>query len=411
MKILLVTRGVPGCGKSTWIKDNGLEKYTLSPDTIRLMFSSPKMNVDGTMSIPSDNDKRVWDLFQTILEFRMASGDFTIVDATHTKLFYYKDYKQLCEKFGYELVVVDFSKIDLETVLKRNAGREQYKQVPKNVIVKMYETMKQTKLDGYNVIPYEDVMEYLYSKDKPIDVNYYKKIVVFGDIHSCYEPLKEYFDKEPFSKDNLYIFCGDYFDRGIQAKEVLQFLLDMVEQPNVVLLKGNHEIWVDNYVKSGLDAYLSPAFVKSLEDMGDLKENLTKISKKLVDKFYLTFDNKNVIVTHGGTPCIPLVDVKSIQNIKGVGNYGDGELVDEYFNNSTIDMAYSIHGHRNINDVPIKNGRTFNLEGKVELGGYLRIVELTKDGFNPLYIKNNVYDKELEQKHFKLKGDYDVKRT
>lgn len=411
MKILLVTRGVPGCGKSTWIKDNGFEKYTLSPDTIRLMFSSPKMNVDGTMSIPSDNDKRVWDLFQTILEFRMASGDFTVVDATHTKLFYYKDYKKLCEKFGYELVVADFSEIDLETVLKRNIGREQYKQVPKDVIVKMYESMKQTKLDGYNVIPYEDVMEYLYSKDNPIDVNEYNKIVVFGDIHSCYEPLKEYFDKEPFSKDNLYIFCGDYFDRGIQAKEVLQFLLDMVEQPNVVLLKGNHEIWVDNYVKSGLDAYLSPAFVKSLEDMGELKENLTKISKKLVDKFYLTFDNKNIIVTHGGTPRIPLVDVKSIQNIKGVGSYNDCDLVDEYFNNSTIDVAYSIHGHRNINNVPIQNGRTFNLEGKVELGGYLRIVELTKDGFNPLYIKNDVYDKELEQKHFKLKGDYDVKRT
>ena len=102
---------------------------------------------------------------------------------------------------------------------------------------------------------------------------------------------------------------------------------------------------------------------------------------------------------------------KTIQNIKGVGSYGDGELVDNYFNRNTIDIAYSIHGHRNVNNVPIQNGRTFNLEGKVELGGYLRIVELTKDGFNPLYIKNNVYDKELEQKHFKLKGDYDVKRT
>jgi hypothetical protein len=96
----------------------------------------------------------------------------------------WQDYKKLCEKFGYELVVADFSEIDLETVLKRNAGREQYKQVPKDVIVKMYESMKQTNLDGYKVIPYNDVMEYLYSTDNPIDVNDYKKVVVFGDIHS-----------------------------------------------------------------------------------------------------------------------------------------------------------------------------------------------------------------------------------
>ena len=35
MRILILTRGVPGCGKSTWIKQNGLEAYT------SLCFSIP----------------------------------------------------------------------------------------------------------------------------------------------------------------------------------------------------------------------------------------------------------------------------------------------------------------------------------------------------------------------------------
>lgn len=37
MRTLLLFRGAPGCGKSLYIKEHDLEKYTLSADTIRLM--------------------------------------------------------------------------------------------------------------------------------------------------------------------------------------------------------------------------------------------------------------------------------------------------------------------------------------------------------------------------------------
>ncbi len=37
MRILLLLRGAPGCGKSTWIQRQGLKKYTLSADDIRLL--------------------------------------------------------------------------------------------------------------------------------------------------------------------------------------------------------------------------------------------------------------------------------------------------------------------------------------------------------------------------------------
>ena len=37
MRILLLLRGAPGCGKSAWVEANGLKPYTLSSDDIRLM--------------------------------------------------------------------------------------------------------------------------------------------------------------------------------------------------------------------------------------------------------------------------------------------------------------------------------------------------------------------------------------
>lgn len=37
MRTLVLLRGLPGVGKSTWIKEQGLEPYTLSADQIRLL--------------------------------------------------------------------------------------------------------------------------------------------------------------------------------------------------------------------------------------------------------------------------------------------------------------------------------------------------------------------------------------
>ena len=46
MRVLLLLRGSAGCGKSTWIEQNGLKPYTLSADDIRLLCQSPVLQVD-----------------------------------------------------------------------------------------------------------------------------------------------------------------------------------------------------------------------------------------------------------------------------------------------------------------------------------------------------------------------------
>ena len=47
MRTLLLMRGAPGAGKSTWIKNHNLEEYTLSPDNIRILCSSIEMQPTG----------------------------------------------------------------------------------------------------------------------------------------------------------------------------------------------------------------------------------------------------------------------------------------------------------------------------------------------------------------------------
>lgn len=410
MKLLLVLRGIPGCGKSTWIKEHDLEEYTLSPDNIRLLYSSPELGLDGKYHISSKCDKYVWNFLNERLEARMKVGDTTVIDATHTKESYLKDYKKLCKKYNYRMIVVDFSSVDLDTIKDRNGKREEYKKVPEEVINRMYQQIS-TPLQGtYEIYSYDDpkvcsLDNFIYK----IDGLQYEKVIVFGDLHNCYDPLKEYFDKNPISDKNLYIFVGDYFDRGIQGKEVLQFCLNNCEKDNFIFLTGNHEKWIKNWLEDGDNANITPDFRNSLEQFGELKSELSKFFRRLKlavnVKFYGGGIFRMFSITHGGLS-LPLdYRTSAIQCIKGVGDYDDLDEVnnsfDELNKKEILDimgmMYYNVHGHRNVKDDPIisKSGYNINLEGKVEFGGNLRILELSYDDYGmhiiPVEIKNNIF--------------------
>lgn len=76
-------QGCPGCGKSTAIKESGLEDYILSPDNIRLMLRVPEVNEDGEYRISQQDNALVFKMLDEMLVHRMENGSSTIIDATH----------------------------------------------------------------------------------------------------------------------------------------------------------------------------------------------------------------------------------------------------------------------------------------------------------------------------------------
>lgn len=73
-----------------------------------------------------------------------------------------------------------------------------------------------------------------------------KTYFIFSDVHSFYSILKDNLEKNSFeydNKDHILISCGDLFDRGYEAKELLDFLVKFkTEYPDrLILVKGNHE--------------------------------------------------------------------------------------------------------------------------------------------------------------------------
>ena len=395
MRVLLLLRGSAGCGKSTWIEQNGLKPYALSADDIRLLCQSPVLQPDGTVGISQSNDKTVWKTLFNLLEIRMQKGEFTVIDATNSKTSEMNRYKQMCETYRYRMYCVDFTDIPIDEVKRRNASREELKRVPDEAIDKMYSRFKTQKIpSGIKVIK-PDELDSIWMK--LFDLSEYKKIHHIGDVHGCYTALKKYInDNGGIKDDEFYIFCGDYVDRGIENADVVKYLISIKDKKNVLMLEGNHEKWLWLWANgcTGKSKEFELVTKPQLEDAKIDKKDVRQLYRKFGQCAYYKYGENIYLVTHAGLSVLPdnLTFVATDQMIHGVGNYNDFEKIAETFVEKMPSNYYQIHGHRNTKQVPIRvNDRVFNLEGRVEFGGDLRCVQLDKDGMHEVEVHNEVF--------------------
>ena len=395
MRILLLLRGSAGCGKSTWIEQNGLKPYTLSADDIRLLCQSPIMQVDGTEGISQANDNLTWKTLFNLLETRMQKGEFTVIDATNSKTSEMNRYKEMCNTYRYRIYCVDFTDIPIEEVKRRNANREPLKRVPDEAIDKMYSRFATQKIpSGIKVIKPNE-LDTIWIK--MFDLSEYKKIHHIGDIHGCNTALQKYLsDNGGIKDDEFYIFTGDYIDRGLENADVVNFLISIKDKKNVLMLEGNHERWLWLYANNcvGKSKEFELVTKPQLDDAKIDKKDIRQLYRKFGQCAYYKYGDNVYLVTHAGLSTMPknLSYVATDQMIRGVGNYNDFEKIAETWLNTTQDNFYQIHGHRNTKRVPIQvNDRVFNLEGRIEFGGELRCVQVDKEGIHTIEVQNEVF--------------------
>ena len=399
MRTLLLFRGAPGCGKSTFIEQHGLKPYTLSADDIRLQVSSPLMTRHGNMTFNPDNDHFVWRMLMQMLEKRMENGEFTVVDATNSKTSEMNKYKTLATTYKYRIYCIDMTDLPIDVCKDRNLQREPLKRVPEEAIDKMYARFETQKVPTGITVLKPDELDQIWIR--PIDLSQYSKIHHIGDIHGCNTVLQDYLNSNGgIQDDELYIFLGDYIDRGIENVEVLKYLLGIYQKPNVILLEGNHERW--------LWTWANDAVAKSKEfelatrpqlDASDIdKRDIRKLYRKFAQCAYYTYHGKTVLVTHGGLSRMPenLTTISTRQLVHGAGNYNDCDYIAERFSKTSPEIL-QIHGHRNTKAMPFQTyDNVVNLEGGVEFGRQLRCAQLLPSGELKFVALNNHIFKEPE---------------
>lgn len=404
MRNLLILIGPPLSRKSSWIKENNLEDFTLSYDTLRLMYKQPTCTPTGKVSVNEIANNEVISTFNEMLRYRMSEGAFTVVDNMHIKNRDFKTYLNYAKKYGYRLWVRDFrGGAQVEDAIVANKWRGT-KHIPEVALRDLYEKMNDLKLNS-KYTPIDELSEIKNSKKidfKKVD-HMYESIYFIGDIHGCIDELN-IFLKNHYNPNSLYVFTGDYIDRGPSSSSVVKTLNELYEKGNVVLIEGNHEKWLRYWSEDFLADIRSKEFLNSTlvdftskSDPDSDKNNLTKSqARSFLNKLQvysaLEFKGKKLFACHGGIPrvdgCHKSYSQFAASNyISGAGSYSS--LMDMY---ATEPMGCDlvIHGHRNKGKKTIQ-GNYINLEGSVENGGELRCFRITdNEEFHVITVKSHI---------------------
>ena len=127
---VIVLRGLPASGKSTWAKDfisRNSGWMRINKDDLRLMMH------DSSWS--KDNERQVLLIRDAAIEMALTSGCSVIVDDTNFASHHITNIQQLAESCGADFEVKDFDATLSECLLR---NRNRVSQVPDKVIIDMY---------------------------------------------------------------------------------------------------------------------------------------------------------------------------------------------------------------------------------------------------------------------------------
>lgn len=149
------------------------------------------------------------------------------------------------------------------------------------------------------------------------------QLTVVGDVHGQYWDLLNIFQMNGFpSESNMYVFNGDYVDRGSHGLEVVLTLMawKVVLPEHVHLMRGNHELEIVNSVYGFQSEVLNKYALK------DLYFRLNEVFRQLPVAAVV---NNALFVVHGGVPRGGQVTVEQIRGTKDSPDPLDGSLASD----------------------------------------------------------------------------------
>ena len=76
------------------------------------------------------------------------------------------------------------------------------------------------------------------------------RTLVFGDIHGGLKALEQLLEKVELVSTDKLIFLGDYVDGWSESAKVIDFLISLGKSYDCIFIKGNHDIWCENWLKT-----------------------------------------------------------------------------------------------------------------------------------------------------------------
>lgn len=175
------------------------------------------------------------------------------------------------------------------------------------------------------------------------------RYIAITDIHGEVEKLNNLLSKIKTKPDDVFVFMGDYIDRGARSKEVVDRVIAQSNTHKCIYLIGSHEYAMlhsgeDDYYRFLFENYGGPATARSyggfdniLKIHGDFYKNL---------KFYYLTD-KYLFVHAGINPAYPLEKQNEVDlvYIRGKFIYSKHKLPQKIiFGHTEFDKPYIDEG-------------------------------------------------------------------
>ena len=129
------------------------------------------------------------------------------------------------------------------------------------------------------------------------------RLIAIGDIHGEVEKLNSLIDRLYLQKQDKVIFLGDYIDRGLNSKAVIERILDLSKKIECVFLKGNHE---DMLLKTkitqsqdDIEHWLLSGGISTYDNYGDYPA-IFNTHGKFLDSLKLYHIEQNYMFVHAG---------------------------------------------------------------------------------------------------------------
>ncbi len=125
-----------------------------------------------------------------------------------------------------------------------------------------------------------------------------------GDIHGGLKALVQVLNQLEVTDEDTLIFIGDYVDGWSESAQVIKLLIKLSEKINCIFIKGNHDIWCQDWLKN--EDNVNPIWyihggketIKSYEGFSvhEKKQHLIFFEKMLL--YFI--DNNNKLFLHAG---------------------------------------------------------------------------------------------------------------
>lgn len=355
---LVLVVGARGAGKTTFVRRFFEPSEIVSLDECRRM-------VGDTADTPSND---ALELFHTIVQNRLHSGKFVVIDGDHGNADLRRSLTTLAKRHHLFAIAIAL-KLDERICVERNASRSDGAVSPYDVkrgaesVRKFVESSVREGIREIYVLDSPEAVERAVITrrklwtDKRHDSGPFD---IIGDVHGCAGELEALLELlgykvswgETFPhgvqvlppEGRRVIFLGDLIDRGPRVVDSLRLAMSMVESGAAICVPGNHEVKLLRKLR-GKTVSITHGLAETLAEFEKMPPSFHEEVAAFIDKLvgHYVLDDGRLCVVHAGIK--HNMQGRSSSAAREFGLYGDttGET-DEYGLPVRHEWANEYHG-------------------------------------------------------------------